>query len=65
MLLLPFLLYSIGAMMAAYEGSLFPLIGLLIMWGAIITYIVRSINQLKYYQKRPACSQTFNYIPRL
>ncbi len=51
MLLLPFLLYSIGAMMAAYEGSLFPLIGLLIMWGAIITYIVRSINQLKYYQE--------------
>lgn len=51
MLLLPFLLYSIGAMMTAYEGSLFPLIGLLVMWSAIITYIVRSINQLKHYHE--------------
>lgn len=51
MLIFPFLLYSIGAMMTAYEGSLFPLVGLLIMWGAIITYIVRSVSQLKLYQE--------------
>lgn len=51
MLIFPFLLYSIGAMMTAYVDGVLPLIGLFIMWGAIITYIVRSVSQLKLYQE--------------
>ncbi|SDL10624.1 hypothetical protein [Lacicoccus qingdaonensis] len=51
MLIFPFLLYSVGAMMTAYIIGILSLIGLLIMWGAIITYIVRSVSQLKHCQE--------------
>lgn len=51
MLIFPFLLYSIGAMMSAYVDSVLHLLGLFVMWGAIIIYIVRSTSQLKQYQE--------------